>query len=44
MTRQADEDPLYVFDEDFGEASPGVLGWYTAPSVVQRDLAAALRK
>lgn len=44
MARQADEEPLYVFDEDIGEAAPGMLSWYAAPSVVQGALAAVLRE
>jgi hypothetical protein len=44
MARQADEEPLYVFDEDFGATAPEMLQWYRPPRVVQEDLAAVLRK
>lgn len=42
MIRQADEEPLYVFDEEFGEAAPGMLQWYTPPSVITQDLTSVL--
>jgi hypothetical protein len=44
MVQQTDEEPLYVFDEDFGEAAPGMLQWYKPPSAIGQDLAAVLRK
>jgi hypothetical protein len=44
MVQQADEEPLYVFDEEFGEAAPGMLDWYKSPSVTGQDLAAVLRR
>lgn len=42
MLRQADEEPLYIFDEDFGDAAPGMLQWYAAPRVMDQDFAALL--
>ena len=38
MGRQTDEEPLYIFDERFGEAVPGLLEWYKPPSVIGEDL------
>ncbi|XP_057974918.1 lysine-specific demethylase JMJ21 isoform X2 [Malania oleifera] len=38
MELQHDEDPLYIFDEKFGEAEPGLLNDYTVPYLFQEDL------
>jgi hypothetical protein len=38
MQQQADEDPLYIFDEDFAAAAPGMTQWYQAPSWLPGDL------
>ncbi|KNA15547.1 hypothetical protein SOVF_097330 [Spinacia oleracea] len=35
---QHDEDPLYIFDEKFGEVTPGLLKEYTVPHLFQEDL------
>ncbi|XP_074304173.1 lysine-specific demethylase JMJ21 isoform X1 [Silene latifolia] len=35
---QRDEDPLYIFDEKFGEAAPCLLKDYTVPDLFQEDL------
>eukprot|EP00879_Flechtneria_rotunda_P026685 GHRR01028497.1.p1 GENE.GHRR01028497.1~~GHRR01028497.1.p1 ORF type:complete len:280 (-),score=82.80 GHRR01028497.1:448-1254(-) len=37
MLRQADEEPLYIFDEDFADSAPEMLDWYKAPSVIVQD-------
>ncbi|CAI9116257.1 OLC1v1017354C1 [Oldenlandia corymbosa var. corymbosa] len=34
---QHDEDPLYVFDEKFGEVAPGLLKDYSVPHLFQED-------
>jgi hypothetical protein len=38
MQQQADEDPLYIFDEDFAAAASGMTQWYQVPSWVPDDL------
>ncbi|KAJ4965124.1 hypothetical protein NE237_016973 [Protea cynaroides] len=35
---QHDEDPLYIFDDKFGEAAPGLLKDYSVPYLFQEDL------
>eukprot|EP00775_Hariotina_reticulata_P009836 gene9836-9995_t len=42
MMTQEDEEPLYVFDDDFGEVCPNLLQWYVAPSLLSEDLTACL--
>ncbi|XAR62141.1 hypothetical protein NMG60_11016777 [Bertholletia excelsa] len=37
MQIQHDEDPLYIFDEKFGEVSPSLLKEYTVPHLFQED-------
>ncbi|XP_056173234.1 lysine-specific demethylase JMJ21 isoform X2 [Syzygium oleosum] len=34
---QHDEDPLYIFDDNFGEAAPGLLKDYRVPHLFQED-------
>nr|GMD94024.1 F-box protein At1g78280 [Ipomoea batatas] len=34
---QRDEDPLYIFDEKFGEVAPGLLEDYSVPHLFQED-------
>ncbi|KAK6940180.1 F-box domain [Dillenia turbinata] len=38
MGLQHDEDPLYVFDDKFGEAAPSLLNDYSVPHLFQEDL------
>lgn len=42
MLSQRDEEPLYVFDEGFGEAAPQLLQAYCAPSVIGPDFSSLL--
>jgi hypothetical protein len=44
MQQQADEDPLYIFDEDFAAAAPGMLQWYAVPSWLPQDLMSCMGK
>ncbi|CAK9163566.1 unnamed protein product [Ilex paraguariensis] len=37
MQMQHDEDPLYIFDDKFGEAAPGLLKDYMVPHIFQED-------
>ncbi|KAF3781067.1 F-box protein [Nymphaea thermarum] len=37
MKAQHDEDPLYVFDDKFGEVAPGLLKDYSVPHLFQED-------
>lgn len=37
MKCQHDEDPLYIFDDKFGEAAPALLQDYCLPSLFQED-------
>lgn len=37
MKCQHDEDPLYIFDDKFGEAAPALLQDYCMPSLFQED-------
>ncbi|VFQ79001.1 unnamed protein product [Cuscuta campestris] len=37
MELQHDEDPLYIFDEKFGEVAPGLLKDYSVPYLFQED-------
>ncbi|KAG7587480.1 F-box-like domain superfamily [Arabidopsis thaliana x Arabidopsis arenosa] len=37
MKTQRDEDPLYVFDDKFGEAAPELLKDYSVPHLFQED-------
>ncbi|KAG2440826.1 hypothetical protein HXX76_003681 [Chlamydomonas incerta] len=37
MARQADEEPLYIFDPDFVEAAPGLRQLYDIPAVFDQD-------
>ncbi|XP_019174529.1 PREDICTED: F-box protein At1g78280 isoform X2 [Ipomoea nil] len=37
MQLQHDEDPLYIFDEKFGEVAPGLLEDYSVPHLFQED-------
>ncbi|KAL3733117.1 hypothetical protein ACJRO7_022611 [Eucalyptus globulus] len=37
MKFQHDEDPLYIFDDKFGEAAPGLLKDYCVPHLFQED-------
>ncbi|OUZ99609.1 F-box domain [Macleaya cordata] len=34
---QHDEDPLYIFDDKFGEVAPGLLNDYSVPHLFQED-------
>lgn len=38
MEIQHDEDPLYIFDEKFGEVAPTLLNDYNVPHLFQEDL------
>ncbi|XP_043689976.1 F-box protein At1g78280-like [Telopea speciosissima] len=38
MKLQHDEDPLYIFDDEFGEVAPGLLKDYSVPYLFQEDL------
>ncbi|KAJ0988627.1 hypothetical protein J5N97_006983 [Dioscorea zingiberensis] len=38
MKLQHDEDPLYIFDDTFGEAAPALLEDYSVPHLFQEDL------
>ncbi|CAK9313061.1 unnamed protein product [Citrullus colocynthis] len=38
MQLQHDEDPLYIFDDKFGEAAPDLLKDYDVPHLFQEDL------
>ncbi|GIL61055.1 hypothetical protein Vafri_15459 [Volvox africanus] len=42
MARQADEEPLYVFDATFTEAAPGIRKLYDVPHVFTKDYYAEL--
>ncbi|GIL43682.1 hypothetical protein Vafri_1339, partial [Volvox africanus] len=42
MARQADEEPLYVFDATFAEAAPGIRKLYDVPHVFTKDYYAEL--
>ncbi|CAN6479936.1 unnamed protein product [Victoria cruziana] len=44
MKVQHDEDPLYVFDDKFGEVAPGLLKEYSVPHLFQEDLFEVLEK
>eukprot|EP00884_Botryococcus_braunii_P012656 jgi/Botrbrau1/21391/Bobra.0216s0011.1 len=35
---QTDEEPLYIFDADFGETAPNMLKEYSVPGILQHDL------
>ncbi|GMJ02494.1 hypothetical protein like AT1G78280 [Hibiscus trionum] len=37
VKEQHDEDPLYIFDEKFGESAPGLLEDYNVPQMFQED-------
>ncbi|XP_072972214.1 lysine-specific demethylase JMJ21 [Typha angustifolia] len=37
MKIQHDEDPLYIFDDNFGEAAPALLEDYSVPHLFQED-------
>ncbi|XVE55528.1 hypothetical protein DITRI_Ditri03aG0166000 [Diplodiscus trichospermus] len=37
MKQQLDEDPLYIFDDKFGESAPGLLKDYNVPQIFQED-------
>ncbi|XVF39550.1 hypothetical protein PTKIN_Ptkin01aG0043200 [Pterospermum kingtungense] len=37
MKQQHDEDPLYIFDDKFGEAAPGLLKDYSVPQLFRED-------
>ncbi|XP_059460654.1 lysine-specific demethylase JMJ21 isoform X2 [Corylus avellana] len=37
MKLQHDEDPLYIFDDKFGEVAPGLLKDYNVPHLFQED-------
>lgn len=37
MAAQADEEPLYIFDPDFGSHSPELLSRYRLPAVFDQD-------
>ncbi|KZV56304.1 F-box protein [Dorcoceras hygrometricum] len=37
MNAQHDEDPLYIFDEKFGETAPDLLKDYSVPQLFQED-------
>ncbi|KAH7524352.1 hypothetical protein FEM48_Zijuj06G0110300 [Ziziphus jujuba var. spinosa] len=37
MKLQHDEDPLYIFDDKFGEIAPGLLKDYSVPHLFQED-------
>lgn len=36
-TRQQDEEPLYIFDAEFGEVAPELLDAYTVPQFFGKD-------
>ncbi|XP_042493382.1 F-box protein At1g78280-like isoform X2 [Macadamia integrifolia] len=38
MKIQHDEDPLYIFDDEFGEVAPGLLKDYSVPYLFREDL------
>ncbi|KAL0368842.1 UNVERIFIED_CONTAM: F-box protein [Sesamum calycinum] len=42
MQIQHDEDPLYIFDDKFGEAAPDLLKDYSVPHLFQEDYFAVL--
>ncbi|GLI68561.1 hypothetical protein VaNZ11_013027, partial [Volvox africanus] len=42
MARQADEEPLYVFDSTFAETAPGIRKLYDVPHVFTKDYYAEL--
>ncbi|GAV83265.1 LOW QUALITY PROTEIN: F-box domain-containing protein/Cupin_8 domain-containing protein, partial [Cephalotus follicularis] len=44
MNLQHDEDPLYIFDDKFGEAAPGLLKDYTVPHLFLEDFFDVLDK
>ncbi|XP_039049937.1 F-box protein At1g78280-like isoform X2 [Hibiscus syriacus] len=44
MKQQHDEDPLYIFDDKFGESAPGLLKDYTVPQIFQEDFFDVLEK
>ncbi|MBA0837145.1 hypothetical protein Goarm_009324 [Gossypium armourianum] len=44
MKQQHDEDPLYIFDDKFGESAPGLLKDYTVPQIFQEDFFGVLDK
>ncbi|PPS02904.1 hypothetical protein GOBAR_AA17752 [Gossypium barbadense] len=44
MKQQHDEDPLYIFDDKFGESAPGLLKDYTVPQIFQEDFFDVLDK
>ncbi|KAM7253241.1 hypothetical protein ACFE04_025859 [Oxalis oulophora] len=44
MNMQHDEDPLYIFDDKFGEAAPDLLTDYSVPHLFQEDLFDVLDK
>ncbi|XP_047341071.1 F-box protein At1g78280 [Impatiens glandulifera] len=37
MNNQHDEDPLYIFDDKFGEVAPGLLEDYSVPHLFKED-------
>uniref|UniRef100_A0A5B7AP33 F-box protein n=1 Tax=Davidia involucrata TaxID=16924 RepID=A0A5B7AP33_DAVIN len=41
---QHDEDPLYIFDDKFGEVAPGLLKDYNVPHLFQEDFFDALER
>ncbi|XP_024388879.1 lysine-specific demethylase JMJ21 isoform X3 [Physcomitrium patens] len=44
MACQHDEEPLYIFDAEFGESAPDMLEEYSIPPVFSEDLLAVLDK
>jgi hypothetical protein len=42
LGRQADEEPLYVFDGAFGESAPQLLAGYQVPHLFAQDYHAVL--
>ncbi|XP_038717903.1 F-box protein At1g78280 isoform X2 [Tripterygium wilfordii] len=44
IDHQHDEDPLYIFDDKFGEAAPDLLKDYSVPHLFQEDLFDVLDK
>ncbi|KAL4280497.1 hypothetical protein GQ457_03G033490 [Hibiscus cannabinus] len=44
MKQQHDEDPLYIFDDKFGESAPGLLKDYTVPQIFTEDFFDVLEK
>uniref|UniRef100_A0A2P2JLR5 F-box protein At1g78280 n=1 Tax=Rhizophora mucronata TaxID=61149 RepID=A0A2P2JLR5_RHIMU len=44
MNLQHDEDPLYIFDDKFGETAPSLLNDYSVPQLFQEDFFEVLNR